>query len=289
MSHQHGLILFTIPSLVVLTAVLFFPLGYSLYLSFFDYYLPTPTHHFVGIKQYVSLLSDARLWQSLKTTFQIVIFAVVLQFLIGLLLAFGLYKLTAGAKAFTVLLFLPHILTPVIIGLLLRWMFMNRWGLIDIVLSGLGIPSPDWFGHPIWAKVSIILADSWQYTPFITLVLYAGLQSLPQEPVEAALIDGTSGWQLLWHILLPGLKPLIVFVLAIRTMDAFRIFDSIYVLTGGGPGTATETVSIYTYTLAFRLLQIGKASALGVITLVLLTGIVGGIIFWIYRHERGEF
>ena len=121
-----------------------------------------------------------------------------------------------------------------------------------------------------------MLADSWQFTPFMILVLYAGLNTVDQSQIEAAQIDGAGIWTLLFRIMLPAIRPLIVFVLAIRLMDAFRFFDTIYVLTAGGPGTATETITLYTYALAFRLLQIGKASALGVLTLLFVAMLVGG-------------
>ncbi len=160
---------------------------------------------------------------------------------------------------------------------------------ITATLASIGLRGPDWFGHPIIAKITVILADSWQFTPFMMLVLYAGLQSLDRNILEAADIDGASGWSKLWHVILPALRPLILFVLAIRLMDAFRFFDLIYVLTGGGPGSATETLTIYAYSLGFRLLEIGKASALGVMTLIVSALMIGGIILVLYRKERGAF
>ena len=135
----------------------------------------------------------------------------------------------------------------------------------------------------------MVLADSWQFTPFMILVLYAGLNTVDQSQIEAAQIDGAGIWTLLFRIMLPAIRPLIVFVLAIRLMDAFRFFDTIYVLTAGGPGTATETITLYTYALAFRLLQIGKASALGVLTLLFVAVLVALMIRVVYRRERGAF
>lgn len=286
---RRDLVLFLVPSLFLLGVVLFYPLGYSLWLSLFSFYLPRPPAQFVGLANYGGLLAEARFWVALWNTLEIVVGGVGLQFLLGLALALTLTRFTRGAKLFNVLLFLPQVITPVVAGLLLKWMFMYKWGLIHQFLAALGLPAPDWLGHPAFATGAIILADTWQHVPFITLVLYAGLQSLPADPIEAALVDGASGWRLLWHILLPALRPLILFVLTIRTMDAFRLFDLIFVITGGGPGTATETVTYYNYILAFRLLQIGKASALGVLTLVMLSLILGGLILLIYRRERGEW
>lgn len=157
------------------------------------------------------------------------------------------------------------------------------------MLISWGIFPPDFLGDPNWARVTVIVADAWQFTPFMILVLYAGLNTVDQSQIEAAQVDGAGPWMLLFRIMVPAIRPLILFVLVIRVMDAFRFFDQIYVLTAGGPGDATETVTIYTYQLAFRLLQIGKASALGVITLLITAAAITGIIATLYRRERGAF
>jgi multiple sugar transport system permease protein len=278
-----------VPSLLVLGVVLFYPLGYAIYLSLFDYYLPNPERQFIGLGNYVELLSEPRFWHSMLTTGIIAGSAVASEFILGFALALALFRLTRGAKALAVLNFLPHIITPVVGALLLRWIFVSRWGLLDATLASLGIFPPDWLGDPLMAKLTVIAADAWKFTPFMMLVLYAGLQSMDRNLLEAGVIDGASGWNLIWHIILPTLRPLILFVLAIRLMDAFRFFDSIYVLTGGGPGTATETITMYTYQLGFRMLEIGKASALGIITLVMVAALIWGVIFVLYRRERGRF
>jgi multiple sugar transport system permease protein len=287
---HRALIWFMVPSLVVLTAVKFYPLAYSFYLSFFDFYLASPEQRFVGLANYDALLTGARFWQALRTTCLIVVSALAVQFTFGLAIALALYRFSQRTtRVLTVLLFLPNIITPVVAGMLMRWMFVGRWGLIDSAFAATGIVPPDWLGHPVWAKVTIVLADTWQHTPFMILVLFAGLHGLDRSVVEAGVIDGARGLRLLWHVILPALRPVILFVLVIRTMDLFRIFDSIYVLTGGGPGTATETITLYTYTMAFRLLQIGQASALGVLTMLVITVLVGALILTIYRRERGAF
>jgi multiple sugar transport system permease protein len=220
---------------------------------------------------------------------QIVGAAVTLEFALGLTVAFALYKLTYGVRGLNLLLFLPHIVTPVVAALFLRWIFMGRWGLLDGILASVGLLAPDWLGNPGWARLVVVLADSWQFTPFMILVLYAGLNTVDHSQIESASIDGARTWSILTHIMLPAIRPLVVFVLSIRIMDAFRFFDSIYVLTAGGPGTATETITMYTYALAFRLLEVGKASALGVLTLLVSAMIIGSVIAILYRRERGAF
>ena len=284
-----SLFLFAVPSLLVLSAVLVYPLGYALYLSLFDYYLASPDRTFVGLGNYTDLLSEPRFWWSMLNTVIIAGTAVATEFILGFSLALCLYRLTWTPKTFMVLNFLPHIITPVVGALFLRWIFVSRWGLLDATLASFGIFPPDWLGDPTMAKVTVIVADAWKFTPFMMLVLYAGLQSMDKNLIEAGVIDGASGWNMIWYIILPTLRPLILFVLAIRLMDAFRFFDSIYVLTGGGPGTATETITMYTYQLGFKLLQIGKASALGVLTLLFVSALICGIIFMLYRRERGAF
>jgi multiple sugar transport system permease protein len=289
MHSQRGLWLFLVPSGLVLALVLFYPFGYAIYLSLFDYYLGSDERTFIGLGNYVSLLSDERFWSSLYKTMIIVGSAVALEFCLGLAVAFGLYKLTFGVRALNLLLFLPHIITPVVAALFLRWIFMGRWGLIDGLLISWGIFPPDWLGDPDFARLTVILADSWQFTPFMILVLYAGLNTVDSSQIESAQLDGAGNWTILTRIMLPSLRPLILFVLAIRTMDAFRFFDTIYVLTAGGPGTATETITIYTYALAFRLLEVGKASALGVLTLLIVALLVLVMTLIIFRRERGAF
>lgn len=266
-----------------------FPLGYALWLSLLNYDLGSGSREFIGLANYAELLADDRFWQTLGRTVGIVTVAVGLEFCLGLLVAYGLYRLTFGVRVLNLLMFMPTIVTPVVAALFLRWIFIGRWGLIAGYFISWGIFPPDFLGDPAWARLTVVLADSWQFTPFMILVLFAGLNTVDQSQIEAAQIDGAGVWRQLFSIMLPSIRPLIVFVLAIRLMDAFRFFDTIYVLTAGGPGTATETITLYTYALAFRLLQIGKASALGVLTLIFVAILVAVMIRVVYRREKGAF
>jgi multiple sugar transport system permease protein len=286
---QGSLWLFLAPSGLLLTAIMLFPLGYAIWLSLFNYDLGSGAYDFIGLGNYLALLADERFWESLVRTIIIVLSAVGLEFCLGLLVAYGLYRLSFGVRTLNLLLFLPNIVTPVVAALFIRWIFVSRWGLLSGGLIALGIFPPDFLGNPGWARATVVFADSWQFTPFMILVLYAGLNTVDQSQMEAAQIDGAGVWTLLFRIMVPAIRPLIVFVLAIRLMDAFRFFDTIYVLTSGGPGTATETITLYTYALAFRLLQLGKASALGVLTLLFVAGMVALMIRLVYRRERGAF
>jgi multiple sugar transport system permease protein len=281
--------MFLLPSAVTLISVLLVPLVYAMWLSLFDYDIGAGIDRYIGLGNYSALLSDMQFWDSLGRTVLIVTCAVALEFGLGLLIAYGLYCLTFGVRTLNLLMFLPNVITPVVAALFLRWIFESRWGLLSGLLISFGIFPPDFLGDPAWARVVVILADAWQFTPFMILVLYAGLNTVDQSQMEAAKIDGAGPWTLLLRIMVPAIRPLIVFVLAIRLMDAFRFFDQIYVLTAGGPGTATETITLYTYALAFRLLQVGKASALGVITLLIVAGVILAMIMTVYRRDKGAF
>jgi len=281
--------LFMLPSIAVMMLVLFYPFASAVYYSFFDYYLGNNTTEFIGLANYTGLLTEPRFWSDLLTTTTIVGFSVALQFVMGMAIALALYALTSGVRLISLLNFLPHVVTPVVAGIFLKWIFVGRWGLLDSTLIGFDIFPPDWLGDPIWAKITLILADTWKFMPFLMLVLSAGLQSFDTSLLEAAQIDGATPFQRLRYVILPMMKPLIIFVLAIRLMDAFRFFDLVYVLTNGGPGTATETITLYTYQLTFRMLEIGRASALGVITALIVAAMIFAMIRLSQRRGREAF
>ncbi len=281
--------LFMLPSIAVMTVVLVYPLGSAIWYSFLRYYLGGGAPQFIGLANYAELLGDERFWGDLLNTVIIVGVSVALQLLVGLALALALYAATRGVRLISLLNFLPNVVTPVVGAIFLKWMFIGRFGLLDATLISFDVYPPNWLGDPVWAKISLILADTWKFMPFLMLVLYAGLQAFDTQLLEAAQIDGANAWQRLRYVILPTMKPLILFVVAIRAMDAFRFFDLVYVLTNGGPGTATETVTLYTYQIGFRMLEVGKASALGVITLIIVATMIAGLIVLMSRRGREAF
>ena len=280
---------FMLPSLAVMTVVLLYPLASAIWYSFLRYYLGGGAPVFIGLANYVELLEDSRFWGDLLTTVIIVGASVLLQLFVGMALALALYAATRGVRLISLLNFLPNVVTPVVGAIFLKWLFIGRFGLLDSTLIWLDIYPPNWLGDPVWAKVTLILADTWKFMPFLMLVLYAGLQAFDTQLLEAAQIDGANAWQRLRYVILPMMKPLILFVVAIRAMDAFRFFDLVYVITNGGPGTATETVTLYTYQIGFRMLEVGKASALGVITLIIVATMIAGLILLLSRRGREAF
>jgi len=282
-------LIFLVPSMTVLAVILFYPLAYSLGLSFYNYYLPVPRLTFVGLENFRFILQDDAFWEALGVTARFTGAAVAIEVVVGIAVALLLDSRIPARRFANTVPPLPMAITPAVAGLLMRWMFESNWGLVNYFLGLVGVRGPGWTGDPDWALWSIVLADAWQNTPFVILVVYAGLQSLPVEPLEAAMVDGASRVQTLAHVVFPLLRPLVLFVLIIRSMDAFRIFDQVFVMTGGGPGTTTQTITFYNYVMAFRQLRMGRASALGVITLLILSLVIGAWIYLLYRREKGEW
>ena len=257
---------FTLPSLLMMSCVMLFPLGYAVFNSLYS----NSGTEFVGLDNYATVLTSPAFYHSLKVSVLFTVVVVSLEFVIGLFLAVQLDKIGFGRKFFSVTLYLPFIITAAAAGVIFRWMLMPEWGIVNQLLMGLGIPAPNWFDNPDWAMVGIIMAEVWQSTPFVLIIMFSGLQSLPKEQLEAGEIDGASSRQLFWNVTLPHLRHLILFVFMMRTMDAWRLFDRIYTMTQGGPGDATETMVLYNFRISFRLLRNGEGLAVGVLTLLIL-------------------
>lgn len=267
---------------------MFYPLLTSFKWSFYSYSLGS-TPKFVGLQNFIRLLRDDVFWVTARNTGMIIGMGVPAQLLISLGLALLLSKITKGAGFFRTAIFLPLGMTPIVTGLIFKWLLLPKWGLVNYYLELVGIQGPAWIGDPFYGLVAIVIAASWKQIPFITIVLFAGIQSLPPAPIEAAKVDGASPLQVLTHVTLPLLAPLILFVVIIRLIDAFRVFDFVYAITGGGPGVSTETLQVYNYRIAFKLLRMGRASALGVWSLILIAGIIAAFIYLLNKKEKGEW
>lgn len=259
-----GHILLVLPTVIILVAVVIFPLLYSLNVSFrtYDIRLRLERYPFIGLGNYLRMFQDSRFINSLINTAFMVTGEIALQFSIGLGLALLFIQEFKGKRILLPLIIIPMMITPVVVGYIGRLLFETRSGPINYLLNTLGIESLRWHASSRTALLTVILLDTWQWTPFTMMILIAGLLSLPQEPFESAKVDGASGWQIFRYLTLPLLKPVIAIVIIMRTLDILKAFDVIYVLTMGGPGTATETVNFYAYLSGFRYWDIGYASAI---------------------------
>src|SRR5262245_33336176 len=259
--------LFLAPAVAVLLALSIYPLVYSVTISLQQ---ETSSGATWGLGNFTRLFSDNFFWTAMGHTFVYAAAALTCEFLLGLGLALLLNSQIRGRGVFRAALLVPMMLPTVVVGVVWRLMLNPNFGSINGTLKGFGFDSEalTWTASPRLALFSVIVVDIWQWTPFVFLVLLAGLQAIPQEPYEAAKIDGSSRWQTFRYVTLPLLKPAILIALLLRTMDLLRVFDQIFILTEGGPGFATETISLYIYRTAFRFSNFGYAAAMSFVLLV---------------------
>lgn len=262
------------PAVFVLVALSIYPLFHAVSLSL---QVNSGATSSWGLGNFTRLASDQFFLAALRHTLVFGISALTLEFLLGLALAVLLNHKIRGRSFFRAGLLVPMMLPTVVVGVIWRLMLNPNFGAVNGTLKGAGLNTTalTWTSSPRLAMLSIVAVDVWQWTPFMFLILLAGLQAIPQEPYEAALIDGSSGWQTFRHITLPLLKPAILVALLLRTMDLLRVFDQVFILTEGGPGFATETISLYIYRTAFRFSNFGYAAAMSFV-LLLITNIISG-------------
>jgi len=244
--------------------------------SFRDWTLYNPKKTWLGFAHYTYVITDPAFLQvALPNTFLFMAASVSGALVIGLALAVLLDRSFRGQKLVQTVLLLPLMVAPVIAAIMIRWMFNDQFGIVNVVLEALGIEGQPWLAQRWSAFGVILLTDIWLWTPWFTLLLLAGLRSLPREPFEAAAIDGTTPWRVFRHLTLPMLRPVIVVCVVIRSIDAFRTFDIVWTLTGGGPARSTELFSLYAYVHAFLNLDFGRGSAAAIIggVIILVVGI----------------
>ncbi len=260
------------PAFLVLIVILIYPLAYSFWLTFHRWTLRDFVNGvpWVGLQNYINLFSNPDFLNSLRVTATFVICAVGIEFVLGMGLALLLNHNLFGKGVIRALILLPMMCTNVVIGLTWRLLFNYQFGIINFYLTQLNLPPVEWLSAPNVAMFTVIIVDVWNTTSFVALLLLAGLQSLPDEPFEAARIDGASAVQSFWYITLPLLRPSILVALLWRLIDTFRIFDVIWLLTAGGPAHSTETVSIYVYNYGFKSFDLGYASAASYIMIFIM-------------------
>lgn len=281
-----GLVL-TAPALAALVVTILFPLAWTVWLSFHSFGLgPAATQRFVGLANYTRILASSEFLSALAQTLGYVAVTLVIELVIGLALAHMLRRTRWTTKLLRLVIALPLMIAPVVASMAFRFLFANNYGLINHGLSLLGLPEPAWLGSPWFARGSVLLTNLWLAVPFVVLVLLAGMVAIPGELDESARTDGANSWQIFFRITLPLLKPSILIVLIIRLADAFRVFDSVYVLTGGGPANSTDVMSTYLFRTLFTRSDFAGGSAVTVL-FVIVVGVIAGALFFILRDRKG--
>lgn len=263
--------LFVWPAFFVVMLVTLFPLIYALTVSFQSVRLVPPMPaRFIGVDNYADLLESARFWQSIGTTALIVFTSVAIQYVVGFALAVAMHAKVPGEKLFRVAFLLPMFMAPIAVALVARMLFHSALGPVNDFFSLLGWENLPFLTQTNWALGVLVTVEVWQWTPFVTLLMLAGLQGLPSDVFEAAALEGASHWRRFWDVTFPMLLPLSVVVIFIRIVEGFKIIDPVYVLTGGGPGTSTETLTLFAYNQGFKKFDLGEASALSFLFLIVI-------------------
>ncbi len=261
-----------LPTMVILVLLNIYPLVYSFSISLTNFNLADPAKKAItGFKNYVLLFSDSFFLTSFLNTGEFVVLSLVLEFMFGFLISLLLYYLRGLGRLFLTIFLLPMMLTPIIVGLMWRFMMNYDVGLVNYVLTLVGLKRTAFLANRSIALLVVIFVDVWQWTPFIVLLIYSSMQSIPLEPFEAARIDGASELQVIRFIIVPALRNPAVLCLLLRGMDAIREYDKIFTMTAGGPGNATETLSFYIYRQGFKLFNLGYAAAASYILLIVTT------------------
>jgi ABC-type sugar transport system permease subunit len=260
----------TIPTWIFLVLVVLIPFFYGVYISFLNINLASflpPS--FVGFDNYQTVLAASETWSTLRITLIITFIGLLTQIPIGILLALVLHENLRGTKIFRSILITPMLLTPVAVGLTYRFMFDTDLGVINWALGSIGIEKVNWLGSQTSALFAIIIVDSWQSIPFVMLLVLAALTAISPSLYEAARVDGASASQIFRRITLPLITPTLLVITMIKIMDFLKLFDTLFILTRGGPGNATTTLGLWTYKTGFVFLEFSRAAALGVIITII--------------------
>ncbi len=257
------------PTVLYLLLMSIFPLIYSLYVSLFDYTLGTDKT-FIWFHNYGSLLGDRVFWRKTWVTLEITVIAVAVELVLGLICAQVLNRRLPGMGGFRLIIYLPMMMSPLLVGYFWKFMLDGSFGVINYLLHFAGVAPKQWTIDLTLAKASIILVDVWQWTPFVILILLAGLQAVPPQLYEAATLDRASWWMQFRWITLPYLQTPILLAVLFRTIDTFKIFDVVYIVTGGGPGDLTETLSVFAYREGFKFSALGRGAAISWLVVVVI-------------------
>lgn len=281
---------FLAPALAIMAVALMYPIGYMIYASFLDW---NPSQRigeadWVGLKNYVNLLQDPNFRESFLVTLKFASIVVSLELVLGVGLALLLDRNIRGMSALRTIFILPMMIAPIVVGLMWRYMYHPSVGVINKTLKSMGFESIPWLSSPDWALPSVIIADIWQWTPFIFILALAALQTLPQSVMEASRIDGASGWQQILFIKLPLMMPVLIIAGLLRLIDAFKVLEVILVMTNGGPGLSTEILSLRISRTASEFRELGVAAAMSNFLLILLLFITVAMFIFNKSMERRE-
>lgn len=262
--------MFMAPAAIIMAIALMYPLGYMVWGSFKDW---DPSQsigeaEFVGFQNYIKLWGDPNFWESMSVTLTFAFFVVTFELVIGVGLALLLDRNIRGMSMLRTLFILPMMIAPVVVGLMWRYMYHPTVGTFNKTLGGIGLPGVDWLGQH--ALMSVIIADIWQWTPFIFILSLAALQSLPKSALEAARVDGATSWQQIVHVKLPLMMPVLIVTGLLRLIDAFKVLEVILVMTEGGPGLSTEILALRISRTATEFRELGEAAAMSNYLLILL-------------------
>jgi multiple sugar transport system permease protein len=278
---------FVAPAMIVVLAVIIFPWAYTIWMSLHEWKVGSkPT--FVGLANYFRLPSDTRFVESVGHTLVYTALSVALPLLLGTLAAVVFNNRFPMRGFFRGLFILPMMATPVAIALVWTMMFHPQLGVLNYLLSLLGLPPSLWVFHPATAIPSLVLVETWQWTPLVMLIVLGGLSAIPAEPYESALIDGATTWQTFRYISLPLITPFLLIAAMIRMIDAVKSFDIIFAITQGGPGSASETINLYLYSVAFVYYDVGYASAIVVVFFALIVALAGALLHLRQRMHWNE-
>jgi len=278
-------LIFLAPALVIIVLLTIYPIINIIYTSLHQYSYIQGTKNYVGFENFIRIVNDKFFLVSLRNTFEFAVLSTFSELLVGLGLALLFKDKFFGRRYLLPIVIMPMLLSTMVVCATWRILYHYDYGLVNYILRTLELGEVRWLTNKNIVMKSIVLVEIWQWAPLSFLILLAGLQSIPQELYEAAKVDGAIGIQVLWHITLPLLKPHVVLVLLLRSIDTFKIFDKVYALTGGGPGNATETISYYIYREGFTYFHLGRASAASVIMLLISAAISLIYIRFIFREQ----
>jgi len=279
--------LFVSPAVIILSIVILAPIAIAIITSFYDYTLINRTlDSFVGLRNYFESVSNEKFIHSAIVTIVFVILVVLFEFIIGFLIAILLNQVERFRNIYYFILLIPLLINPIVVGLIWRMFLHPQLGILNYLISLIGIDPVNWLGDPQNAFITIIFVDIWHQVSFMIILLLAGLASIPEEPYEAARVDGANAFQQFRDITLPYMRPVIIITLLIRLIFALKTYDLIYIMTKGGPGDATDLISYYIYRSAFIGLDLGQAASMSVILLLIVCVIIYPLFKFMNRADE---